>query len=154
MVHVLQVNDIGVFVVGCRLVIVKVKFVVFWHGNELDGVNGFNGSNGVVDSIVLFQWFLETASSLVLFALEVNPLRLHSGIGFQFHIGFHKFVSLADVDGEQVVEEDGVDPFALVFGQDTDKHEVECVGMFPFERFEQVEPAEGQQAAVAALHGM
>ena len=33
MVHILEVDDVGVFVVGSRLVIVEVEFVVFRHGN-------------------------------------------------------------------------------------------------------------------------
>ena len=94
----------------------------------------------------------EGAAALVLARLEVFPLALDFVVGGQFGVGLGVFEAGFDVVGDEVGEEEGVDPFVLIFGLDGDEEEVDDVGTAA-KGFQQVPPAGREQASAAFLEG-
>ena len=87
----------------------------------------------------------------MLLVLQVGPLALYLAVGLHLHVGLAPQEAILLVDGNEVVEEQGVGPLRAVFGQHADEQAVHDVGLVPFQCPQDVPPAEGPQAPVAAL---
>lgn len=62
--------------------------------------------------------FLEGATTAMLPALKVFPLFLYVFVAFKLYVALGKFVSVFDVSGQKVAEEQSIDAFVLIFWLD------------------------------------
>ena len=87
----------------------------------------------------------------MLYMLQVLPLALYFLVGLHLYIGLTPLEAIFLVDRDEVVEEQGIGAFLLVFGQDADEHQVETLRLVELQGTQAMPPAEGPQASVLAL---
>lgn len=88
----------------------------------------------------------------MLAAFEILPLSLHSRVVFELEVALGEFQAVANVEGKEIGEEQGVDAFALIFGLDGHEHEVDDV-VLAFDGLEQPCPSQREEASAALLEG-
>lgn len=98
------------------------------------------------------EGFAVSAAPAMQASVEILPLELDGGVAFELEVAFGISVSVADVVGEEVGEQEGVDAFVLVFGADGDEHEIDDV-VVGFEGAEDVEPSGREEASAAGAEG-
>ena len=89
----------------------------------------------------------------MLLRLEVLPLALHLVVHLQFGIAFGIFEAKLLINGNQVGKEQCVHALALIIGPHGHKQQIEYLRALPHERFQHMEPSEGQQPAFGLLQG-
>ena len=87
----------------------------------------------------------------MLFVLQVLPLTLYFLVGLHLHIGLAPLEAILLIDGDEVVEQQGVGTFLLVFRQNADKHQVQTFGFVELQRLQTVPPAKGPQILVIEI---
>ena len=101
---------------------------------------------------VLSQFFHKNPGSFCDFVLKITPKVLDCDVVFQFACRLDVFdVVFLDAFGK-LVENHCVDAFVLVFLVDGDEQQVDGVVMF--QRPQQMDESEREQAAVGFLHGL
>ncbi len=88
-----------------------------------------------------------------MFAFEVIPLGLYGVVCFQFRIAFCVNGSDTFVNRDQVVEQQCVHAFALIFRQDARQIKVDHF-RFAFQSLQQVNPAEWEKMPLCFLQRM
>ena len=63
----------------------------------------------------------------MLYMLQILPLRLHLLVGFHFNVRLAPLETVLLIDRYEVVEQQCVSTFLLVFRQDANEHEVEAL---------------------------
>ena len=63
----------------------------------------------------------------MLYVLQILPLALYFFVGFHFDIGLAPLEAVLLVDGNEVVEQQGIGTLLLVFRQNTNEHQVETL---------------------------
>ena len=87
----------------------------------------------------------------MLYMLQILPLALYLLVGLHLHIRLAPFETVLLVDRNEVVEEEGIGSFLLVFRQDADEHQVETFSLMELQGTETMPPSEGPQTSVLAL---
>ena len=87
----------------------------------------------------------------MLYMLQILPLALHLLIGLHLHIRLAPLEAILLVDGDEVVEQQGIGTLLLVFRQDADEHQIQALRFMEFQRLQTMPPAKGPQASVLAL---
>ena len=114
----------------------------------------FSGNNSrakIERSESFLQRFVIAATAFVSFALQVFPLHLYFFVFLEFGIGFAISESHFNVCGYEVGKEQCIDALALVFRFYTHKQEVENIGMFHEECFQEMKPPERKQYSMRLL---
>ena len=79
----------------------------------------------------------------MLCVLQILPLRLHLLVGFHLDIRLAPLEPILLIDRNQVVEQQGVSSFLLIFWQDTNKHQVETLCLVELQSPQAVPPPKG-----------
>ena len=87
----------------------------------------------------------------MLYVFQILPLRLYLFVGLHLDIGLAPLEAELLVTGNQVVEQQGVGTFLLVFRQETNQHQVETLSLVKLQSLEAMPPSEGEQASVLTL---
>ena len=85
------------------------------------------------------------------FAVKVFPLCLHFAVAFEFGVCLAVLEAHLHVYGYEVGKEQRVHALALVVGLYSHEQQVERVGMFEEQCYEQVEPSEGEELSCCLL---
>ena len=65
----------------------------------------------------------------MLFVIEVHPLALYLAIGFHLHVCLAPFEAVLLINGDEVVEQEGVGTLGTIFWKYTNKQTVYNVGL-------------------------
>ena len=84
----------------------------------------------------------------MLYMLQILPLALYLLVGLHLDIRLAPLEAILLIDGDEVVEQQGIGTLLLVFGQNTDEHQVEALGLMELQSLQTVPPAKGPQASV------
>ena len=87
----------------------------------------------------------------MLFVLKILPLCLYGGVALHVDVGLTPFEVVFLVDGDKVIEEQGVGTFRAVLRQHAYEQAVYNIGFLQVKSAEEVPPAEGQQSTLATL---
>ena len=84
----------------------------------------------------------------MLLALQILPLALYLLVSFHLYIGLAPLEAVLLIDGDEVVEEQGIGTLLLIFRQDAYQHQVDTLRLMELQGAQTVPPAERPQATV------
>ena len=87
----------------------------------------------------------------MLYMLQILPLRLHLLVGFHFNVRLAPLETVLLIDRYEVVEQQCVSTFLLIFWQDANEHEVEALCFVEFQGSHTMPPAKRPEASVLTL---
>ena len=87
----------------------------------------------------------------MLSVLEILPLALHFLVCLHFNVGFAPFETVLLIAWYEVVEQQGISAFLLIFGQDSYQHQIDTLGLVELECSQTMPPSERPQTTSAAL---
>ena len=83
--------------------------------------------------------------------IKVAPLPLHVLVGLHFHLTLAPFDAIFVVPGYEVVEHQGIDALAAVFGQHANHHQVDGIGLMELQCTKDMPPSERQETTATAF---
>ena len=100
----------------------------------------------------IYRFFIYSAA-LALLDFEVSPLGADVEVGLELGVGLSVHETTLEELLHEVHEDDGIDTFLLVLRLDSDEEHLEILLVLPIHRAEDVEPAKGEELAVAFFEG-